>query len=234
MARADDGTWEVYDEQVPFAGATYGPQRVRMAVIGLGGGGLLVVTPGTKVSDARFEQLSRWGTPRFLLAPNHFHNAGLAEWKARFPNASIVAHPRAHARLRKKLPGLAIEDLAPLEAALPEGMRLFSPPTAKQGETWVSVKTKDGAAWFVTDGIVNLERLPGGLSGVVIRVAGFRPKLMVNPFFKRLFLKDKPAFKAWVRTELDRERPGLFVPSHGAVLRGPDVSDRLRAVIDEA
>jgi hypothetical protein len=193
-----------------------------------------VVSPGVPLSEARWEQLSRWGRPRFLLAPNHFHNVGIAAWKARFPDAAVVAHPRAHARLRKKVAGVAIEDLALLEAALPEGVRVFGPPMAKQGETWVSVKTKEGAAWFVTDGIVNEERLPSGPTGLLFRLLGFRTELMTNPFFKRLFVADKAAYQAWVGAELERDRPVLFVPSHGAPLRGADVCSRLRAVTDAA
>ncbi|MDI3291529.1 hypothetical protein [Polyangium sp. 15x6] len=236
MVEATGDPWEIYDAALPFAGATYkfGPQRVRMAVVGLGGGALLVVSPGTDLSEAHWERLSRWGTPRFLLAPNHFHHAGLAAWKARFPDAKVVAHPRAQALLRIKRRGIPIEDLSLLEAALPDGIRVFSPPMAKQGETWVSVKTNEGAAWFVTDGILNEERLPRGLLGLFLRVAGFRPGLMTNPFFKRFFLEDKAAYKAWVRAELDRDRPVLFVPSHGAPLRGADVGERLRAATDAA
>jgi hypothetical protein len=227
-------TWEIFDEQLPFAGAVYGPQRVRMAVIGLGGGGLLVVSPGVPVSEAGWESLSRWGTPRFLLAPNHFHNAGIGEWKARFPGATVVAHPRAHARLRKKVPGVVIEGLAALEAALPKGVRVFGPPMAKQGETLVSVETKEGTGWFVTDAILDEERMPGGVTGMLMRLLGFRTGLMTNPFFKRFFLADKAAYKAWMRAELDRDRPALFVPSHGAPLRGADVCSRLGAVTDAA
>jgi phage tail protein X len=234
MATTKDDAWEMYDDTAPFAGALYGPQRVRMAVVGLGGGGLLVVSPGVPVSEALWEQLAKMGTVRFLLAPNHFHNAGLAAWKQRFPGATVVAHPRALARLRKKVPGVALEDLSALAAALPEGVRVFSPPMAKQGETWVSVRTKDGVGWFVTDGIMNNERLPGGAVGLLMRLLGFRTELMTNPFFKRLFLTDKAAYKAWVNAELARDEPVLFVPSHGAPLRGADVASRLRAVTNAA
>ena len=234
MARAGDETWEIYDEALPFAGTLYGPQRVRTAVIGLGGGALLVVSPGAPLSEARWEKLVAWGTPRFLLAPNHFHNGGIAAWKERFPGATVVAHPRAHARLRKKVPGVAIEDLSVLEAALPSGVRVFGPPMAKQGETWVSVKTSEGTAWFVTDGVLNEERLPGGPVGLFMRLLGFRTGLMTNPFFKRLFLADKAAYKVWMGGELDRDPPVLLVPAHGVPVRGPDLSSRLRAVTDAA
>ena len=189
--------------------------------------------PGVPMSDAGWEALARLGAPRFLLAPNHFHNAGLAAWQARFPEAKIVAHPRALPRLRKKLPGLTIADLAPLVAALPTDIRVFSPPMAKQGETWVSIATQHGVAWFVTDALVNEERLRGAM-GLFMRLMGFRTGLMTNPFFKRLFLSDKAAYKAWMLAELERDRPTLFVPAHGAVLRGTDLVDRLRAATDAA
>ncbi len=236
MVRANDDIWDVHDEALPFASALYGfgSQRVRMAVLGLGGGSLLVVSPGKPSSEESWERIAGWGKPRFLLAPNHFHHAGVRAWKERHPEATVVAHPRAHARLRKKLPGIAIEDLAPLQAALPEGMRVLCPPMARQGETWISARTKEGAGWFVTDGIVNEQELPGGPMAFVLRVFGFRAELMTNPVFKRLFLSDKAAYKAWVNAELDRDRPVLFVPSHGAPLSGPDVHARLRAVTDAA
>ena len=57
-----------------------------------------------------------------------------------------------------------------------------------------------------------------------------RARLMTNPLFVRLFVADRPAHRAWVLEQLDRDRPTLFVPSHGAVLRGPDVADRLAAI----
>ena len=117
MTTATD-LWEIHDPTLPLATAIYSRQHVRMAVIGIGNGELLIVSPGTSMSDASWARVAAWGTPRFLLAPNHFHNAGLARWQARFPNATIVAHPRAQARLRKKLPGHTISDLAPLQAAL--------------------------------------------------------------------------------------------------------------------
>jgi hypothetical protein len=234
MTRADDDAFEIYDDSLPFAGAVYGSQRARMAVVGLGGGALLVVSPGIPLGEARWEQLSRLGTPRFLLAPNHFHNLGIATWKQRFPGATVVAHPRAHARLHKKLPGIAIEDVASIGEARPAGVRIFGPPMAKQGETWVSMKTKEGTAWFVTDGIVNQERLPRGPMGLVMRMLGFRTELMTNPFFKRFFLEDKAAYKAWVGEELDRDPPVLLVPAHGAPLRGLDLASRLRAVTEAA
>ena len=58
----------------------------------------------------------------------------------------------------------------------------------------------------------------------IMKLLGFRTGLMTNPFFKRLFLSDKAAYKAWMLAELERDPPVLFVPSHGAPLRGADLA----------
>lgn len=227
-------SWEVFDESLSFAGLIYGAQRVRMVVIGLGNGELLVVSPGVPLTDECWEQLRRFGTPKYLLAPNHFHTLGLGPWQERFPNALLVAHPKAHARLRKKVPGHTIHDLSVLEGKLPAAIRLFSPPMAKQGETWLSIKTAQGTAWFVTDGILNESRLPKGAFGLLMKLLGFKTELITNPFFKRVFLTDKAAYKAWVCAELDRDPPMVFIPSHGSILRGAEVASRLRQVTEVA
>ena len=229
----DSDTWELHDDR-PLASLCYGPQRVRMTVIGLGGGDLLVVSPGVPVSDAAWDRLAGWGRPRFLLAPNKFHNLGLRGWRERFPAARVVADPRALPRLRRKFPELEIDDLAPLVAALPAGVRLLSPASAKQGETWVSVETAAGAAWVVADAIVNETRLPGGALGLLMRALGFRAGLLTNPFFKRVFLGDRAAYRRWISAELARDRPVLLIPAHGAPLRDPDLASRLRAISDAA
>jgi hypothetical protein len=219
--------WEVFDKDLPLVGAIYSGRRVRMLALGLRGGGLCVVSPGSGLSEEQFTALERWGRPRFLLAPNHFHNGGLAPWQARYPEAKVVAHPRAMPRLQRKFPGLNFSELEPLTAALPEGTQLLSPPMAKQGELWVSARTGEGIAWYVVDGFLNEWRLPKGPVGWLMRGLGFRPGLMMNPFFKRLFLESKASFQAWVKEQLARDQPTLLIPSHGVVLRGPEVSRQL-------
>ena len=223
-------SWEMHDEATGFMSAVYGKQRVRMAAVALGNGDLLVISPGVPTSEARFAALEKIGRPRFLLAPNHFHNGGIATWHARYPDAIVAAHPLALPRLRKQVPGVPFEDLTRLEAALPSHLRLFGPQMAKQGETWLSIRMATGNAWFVTDGIINEKRMAGGLLGAAFRLIGFRAQLMTNPLFKRLFLRDKAAYKTWVCGQLDADQPVLFVPSHGVPLIGPEVTGELRAV----
>lgn len=95
--------WEVFDNDIPLLGALYSPQRVRMVAFGLSGGGLCVMSPGGRIGDDAFLALEKWGKPRALLAPNHFHNGGIAEW---------AAHPRPW-RPAHRSPGRGTASCAP-------------------------------------------------------------------------------------------------------------------------
>ena len=220
--------WLELDAALPLLAATYGRAGVRMTAIGLEGGGFAVVSPGTRGEAAR-EALRARGAVRFLLAPNHFHNAGLADWQAAFPDARLVAHPTAIPRLRRKVPGASFGDLEALRAALPAGVRLLSPPMARQGETWIAVQRPGLSALVVCDAWVHLEVVDW-----TYRLAGFRPGLMVNPLFKRLFLRSKADFKAWAARELAEIAPDLLVPAHGAVMRGEGTTAALLRVTEQA
>ena len=226
--------WEVFDAVRPVLGMKYGANRARMFAFSLAGGGICAVSPGKGLTNQQFEALEKWGRPTFLLAPNHFHSAGIAEWKARYPDVVVVSHANAAARLSRQVPGVRFQELTLLEASLCQGDRIISVPMARQGETWVSLSTSAGRTWFVTDSLVNESRLPRGAMGFFIRAVGFREKLMTNPFFKRFFLTDKPAYKRWVENQLQTDTPDLFVPAHGDVLTGPDVAERLRAATEIA
>jgi hypothetical protein len=226
-------SWEVLDPNRPLLATLYGSMRARTVVVGLGDQGLLVISPG-RMEEARFAALASYGAPRFLLAPNYFHNLGIASWVERFPEATVVAHERAIPRLKRQVPGVNFAPLEVLQPSLPAGVRTMCPPGARQGETWVSVATPGGVAWFVTDAILNEAKLPTGATGAVMWTLGFRTGMMVNPVFKRFFLSSRPQFKDWALAELERDRPTWFLPAHGDPLRGNDVADRLRAIIDAA
>lgn len=227
-----DSYWEVFDQERPLLGAIYGRQRVRMFAFGLKGGGLCVVSPGTGVTEEQYAALERFGKPRFLLAPNHYHNGGLAPWQAKYPEAKVVSYPRGIPRLQKQVPGVSILGLEELQAALPEGVRLLIPTMAKQGEAWISAKTSQGTAWYTVDGIINEPRLPKGPVGWLMWVLGFRAGLTINNFFKRVFLEDKKAFKAWLLEQLSQDQPTLLIPSHGRVLRDPELTKKLTAIAE--
>ena len=40
-----------------------------------------------------------------FLAPNHFHNLGLAEWTAKYPDAIVVSSETALPRLKRQARG---------------------------------------------------------------------------------------------------------------------------------
>ena len=221
----NDGEWEVLDEQLGLLAATYGRGQARTVALRLRDGGLVVWSPGSRADVAR-SALAKWGKPRFLLAPNHFHNLGLDEWKAAYPEARVVAHPTAHARLKKRIAAARdVADFGALQRELPEGVRLISPPTAKQGETWLSVNRGELRALAVCDAITNMEEVTWAF-----RVLGFRAELMTNPMFKRLFLTNKPHYREWASTEIASVGPNVFIPAHGRIARGAEIAAELQRV----
>ncbi len=221
-------TWDIYDPTLPLAGIRYADIKARMLLVGLGDGQLLAVSPGT-IDDAAFAEVDKWGKVTWLLAPNHFHWWGLSIWKKRYPDVRVVAHPNALPGLRKKVKGLEIGDVADLKAVLPKHVKLHHPPSAKQGETWVQVQMTTGRALFVTDGIINEQRLPRPPVGWIMKLLGFREELMTNPAFKRFFLRDKEEYKAWVAALLQNEPPTYYIPAHGQSFHGPGTASRLSA-----
>lgn len=229
MTTPADNPWQTLLEEPLLLRATYSRQQVGMVALRLKSGGFVVYSPGSR-SRAAQSALEKHGEPRFLLAPNHFHNAGLADWQAAYPKARVVAAAVAHKRLRKQVPSLtAIDDLDVLAKELPDGCRVFGPPMAKQGETFLSIKSGQDTALVVCDAICNLPTV-----GAPFWLLGFRARLITNPFFKRIFLKNKAAYKAWMVSELRDNPPTLFVPSHGNVLSGNGLAADLERITNEA
>ncbi|MFO0549547.1 MAG: hypothetical protein U0271_14235 [Polyangiaceae bacterium] len=220
--------WQVLEPSLPLLAADYGGGRARMVALGLEGGGLVVWSPGVPERQGNaLEDLRNFGEPRFLLAPNHFHNLGIPHWTRSFPSARVVASERARTRLSKKLPGIVIDGLEGLSRALPPGTRLLCPPNAKQGETWLAVERDTLRALVVCDAIVNMQHV-----SIPFKILGFRARLMLNPFFKRFFMGDRAAHRAWMLAELGAHPPNLLIPAHGEMLQGARVADDLRRVVE--
>jgi len=149
----------------PFAGAIYGKQRVRMRSSARRRRAPRR-EPGRSDGGRDWEQVSRFGR----LASSSRRTASTTR-ESRRGRRAIPMRPSSPIRARRHgfAEGPRRRDRGPLalEAALPDGMRLFGPPMAKQGETWVSAKTSGGVAWFVTDAILNEPRFPPGIAGFV-------------------------------------------------------------------
>jgi hypothetical protein len=198
---------------------------VQMTLVDLGGGALAVHSP-TWLGEGTFEAIEALGTPRVLLAPNHFHHRSLRRFRDRWPTAVACAAPGAIPRLaRQGHEGLASID----DVALGDRARFLRCEGVKTGETWIAV----GSTWVVCDAFFNVEHHVTGLVGFALRRLRTCPGLCIGDTFRWLGIRDRARYVAWVRAELEQEPPARLVFSHGAPLGGPELATRVARLLRE-
>jgi glyoxylase-like metal-dependent hydrolase (beta-lactamase superfamily II) len=224
------GHWKLVDadaglfDHVKVLGSGW---ALRTVVLRLKERRLVVVSPTVALGEPAHQELRELGEPAALLAPNHFHHLGLAEWRARYPEARVFATAVAAPRLQKKA-GLPAE---PAEALpLPRHVRLLEAGGSKAGEAWLRVETRGGTAWVVGDAFFNMAAHPTGLFGLGARLTGTTAGLRIGSTWSPLHLRDKGAYREWLDARITEDRPRILVPLHGDVLVDPTLPDRLRAL----
>lgn len=201
--------------------------RVTMTLLDLGGGGLLVHSP-TWVGDDTPRLLASAGTPRFLLAPNHFHHLSLGRFRQQWPEAQALAAPQALPRLSRRghagllAVGAEALDLGPV--------RLHPAAGTRTGETWVSANE----TLVVCDAFFNLPGPLRGAMGAVLKATRTGPGLRLGRTFRWLALDEPKTYRAWAEAKLEELRPTRVVFSHGDPIEGGDVVERLQRALREA
>ncbi len=203
--------------------------RLNTTLVRLDGGGTLAMSPTGGLGDDVHAAIAQIGAPEVLLAPNHFHYLGVAEWRERYPNALVVASDQARMRLAKKCP-VEIGSLDAARERLSPRSSLVELPGCKSGEVWVRLDTAAGAAWCVTDAFFHEPDRASGLLGFILRATKTTPGLCLGKTFPWLALSDKRAYTAWLYELLDSAPPAALVPAHGVPLRTDDLAERLRAL----
>lgn len=218
--------WEAIDDEgrvrrCAYPGGNAAPTANAVA-IEVGGGSLVLISPpGGADAEEAFAELDGLGRVVAIVPPNGFHRAGVAGAEARYPEAPIFVDPRAADRVAQKCRDRGrVRPLAELTPRLPAGVEIFVPPHLKRADTWARVDTSAGTVWYFTDLVINIDRLPGGLLGLVCRCLGFRTGLAVNRFGGRVMLvRDRPALSAWLCAELERRPAAAVVTGHGPAVR---------------
>jgi hypothetical protein len=88
--------WVADGPRVPFF--TF-PYPTRMALVELQNGGLFAWSPIALAPELTAE-VEALGEPRYLVSPNLLHHLSLAEWKAAWPRARLIASPGLSRRRR--------------------------------------------------------------------------------------------------------------------------------------
>jgi hypothetical protein len=191
--------------------------NLRCTAIKLKDGGVCLFSPVAGLSAQAKASLAAVGPVTHLLAPNHYHNAGLAEYSSAFPTALLCAAPEAAPRL-EALTKLTFRDLADLSAALPAQFSLLAPEGLKTGEVWIRAHDRGLVGWVVVDALAG-PKMSGG------KTRFDRPELLKT--FPRFGVRDRSAYRDWFARQLRADQPRLVVPCHGGIAAADNLPQQL-------
>jgi hypothetical protein len=196
-------------------------------------GGIAVLSPPVGADDAFFAATDALGGVSALVAPNSGHDLGQAAWQARYPDATVHAPEVAIAALTKAKPKLrAIRPLAALAPRLAAGTTLADPVGSSSGIAQLAVEGGKERVLFVDEGISNAPALMGPAPfRFVFWLTGSGPGIARNKVWWFVFGKDKRAIARQLLGELDRLKPTMLMPLHGAPITGDGVATA-RALIE--
>lgn len=196
--------------------------NLRCTAIVLQSGEVCLFSPVSGLSEAAKASLAEIGRVAFLFAPNGYHNGGLVEYAAAYPNATLVAPPIMHERLQGRT-GLTFDGLENLRAELPDGMRLECLAGLKNGETWLIAQSSGRCLWHVVDAF-GAQKNSEGKIGSTIRA---------NKVFPKFGIKDREEYFANLKTLIASDPPDILMPCHGAIAIAPNLSEQIRGIYPE-
>lgn len=206
---AGEGIWTVEGSIVMPLGRF--PRR--MTVIALDGGGTAIWS-AIPLDEAGMARIDALGPVCFLIVPNQGHRLDLAAWKARYPEARVIAPPSAAEAVAEAAPVDATEDIISDPA-----LALERVAGTKADEFAMTVRRGEGTTLILND-ILSSVRHPKGVGAhIMARLLGFgvkRPR--TSRPVRRMFVNDPAAlarqFRAWAAI------PGLrrVIVSHGDVI----------------
>ncbi len=195
---------------------------LRCCAIRLKNGSLCLFSPVKGPEGTAQDSLARLGPVEFLLAPNHYHNKGIAEYAAAFPNALLCGPPAAVPRLEKQT-GLRFKPLDQLKGQLPGTVQIVKTEGLKTGEIWLRVTSGHHTAWLVVDAFC-------GPKGDMTRFSDTPSMLGTFPNFG---IGDKATYKEWVERQIEADRPTMLIPCHGRMVSAKHLPETLHALIGE-
>ena len=231
--------WTLIDAPAGVLSFTYGfggEGQANCFTARLASGGLVVVSPPAEISEEALAELTTHGAVEAIVANNGFHHLGLARWRARFPDARLFAAPGAAERIAKKSRDAgALEPLSALEPLLPDTVSIVEAPTSRCGETWARAAIEGGHAWYTSDILANMQRLPRNLVvRTIFKLTKSAPGYRVFGLAVRIILKDRRAALGAMLADVRAHPPTVIVPGHGELLSGDALAAQTEGLLSAA
>lgn len=194
--------------------------------------GFLIIGPSATMSRRGLAELKRMGRIEFVLAVNHFNTEGIKAFCKEYPEAIPVSSKQARDRLIAKS-GLELHGLDKLRSQMPGPGMLHMPAGLTSGECWVRVSMRRGKGWIVGEAFNNIVDLPGGLTGLMLKLTASAPGLKIGRSFLSKSVSDVGVYRAWLFNRLREDRPSTLIPSRGSVITHADLATRIKHVVDD-
>jgi len=197
---------------------------------------LLVLSPPCGLSEGAFTDLERFGTVESEVASNGFHHLGQAEWKKRYPAATFYASTAAAKRIKKKNPKAG--DFVPLWQLVQKlggDVGVIEAPADKCGETWAYAKTAHGYAWYASDTLANMAKLPKSLPvKLLLKLTKSAPGYRVFGLALKFIASDKERILRTMQEALRTRPVAIMVPAHGGILAHDGLAEETQRLIESA
>ena len=231
--------WTVLDEAAGVYSYTYSfgnGGRSNCFTARLADGTWMVISPPSNIPDAAIDELAQIAEVGALVANNGWHHLGFARWRERFPAARCFAAEGARARIRKKSATAGeLEPLSALASLLSDEVAVTEAPGSKDGETWAWAKIDGGYAWYASDILANLDKLPPKLVlRLLFKLSNSAPGYRVFNLAVRFIFSDRKAGLTAMLADVRQHPPRVMVPAHGGILDGATVADDTIALLEAA
>lgn len=184
-------------------------------------GSISIFSPVKGVNDGLLESLDCLGHVKYIIAPNHYHHAGLIEYKEHFPDALLYAPIDAIPRL-EKMTGLTFNSLDKLENDMLNSMSFLVPEGLKTGEVWLRCKSKNKVVWGVVDAFCGPNEIDDNMH---------KHSAQLLKTFPRYGLSDLSIFKPWFEKQVVEDKPCLLAPCHGALVESGELVSQLKRIV---
>ena len=185
-----------------------GPLSRNMVIYRRSSGGLLLHSP-IALEETAQKALEALGPIEAIIVPNGMHRLDGPRYKARYPQIKVLCPRAARTAVEAKVNVDAV-----CEDALPqEGIGVHAADGLKPMELCYELPTDQGRVLVVTDMLMNMPDQPG-FGGWILKTIGTSGFFGMTGIARMMMLRDRAAFKAWLR-KMSEKKPGAILVAHG-------------------
>jgi len=199
----------------------------RMTVIVLASG-RVAVWSAIPLDDAQMARLDSLGPVCFLIVPNAGHRLDIRAWKARYPEAKVIAPPGARDAVAEAVPVDATDNIL-----ADPGVTLERVAGTKADEFAMLVSREDGATLILNDILASIRHPQGLGANIMARLFGFgvkRPR--TSRLVRRMYVADGKAVARQFRTWAEIEDLRRVIVSHVDIIADAPAEALRRAAAD--